>query len=33
VDGKIAFEKQMTDLESAMQHVAAASDVTVCEGM
>ena len=32
VDGKIAFESQLDDLESAMEHVAKASDVTVCEG-
>lgn len=32
VDGKIAFESQLRDLESGMEHVAAASDVTICEG-
>lgn len=32
VDGKIAFESQVTDLESGMEHVAAASDVAICEG-
>jgi len=32
VDGKITFESQLTGLETAMEHVAAASDITVCEG-
>ena len=32
MDGKITFESQLSGLESAMEHVAAASDVTVCEG-
>lgn len=32
VDGKIAFESQLSDLESAMENVASGSDVTVCEG-
>ncbi|CAB9517005.1 Phosphate acetyltransferase [Seminavis robusta] len=32
VDGKIAFESQLSDLESSMESVAAASDITICEG-
>ena len=32
VDGKIAYESQLKDLVSGMEHVAEASDVTVCEG-
>jgi hypothetical protein len=32
VDGKIAFDSQVKDLESAMENVAAASSITICEG-
>ena len=32
VDGKISFETQLSDLETAMANVSSASDVTICEG-
>ena len=32
MDGKICFDTQLNDLESAMENVAAASDVTIAEG-
>jgi AAA domain len=32
VDGEISFDKQLKDVETAMQHVQGASDVVLCEG-
>jgi hypothetical protein len=32
VDGKISFDQQLKDVETAMQHVQGASDVVLCEG-
>jgi AAA domain len=32
LDGKITFESQVKELESAMQSISEASDITVCEG-
>ena len=32
VDGEISYDKQLQDVEGAMQHVTDASDVVMCEG-